>query len=65
MLSLECFAFINGCLRYKEEDRMSTEELISHKYINNPHLENKAHTTRDKQHMVKLEILNMKPHDRE
>ena len=32
-LSLDCFEFINGCLRFKPEDRYSPDEVINHKYV--------------------------------
>lgn len=65
MLSLDCFSLINGCLRYNEDDRMSTEELMNHPYILKPDFETKVYTTKERQHMIKLEILEMKPDQRE
>lgn len=61
MLSLDCFTFINGCLRYEEKDRYSKEQLLNHTYLMDPNLETKAFTTREKQHQIKLEILKMNP----
>jgi serine/threonine protein kinase len=32
-LSLEGLSFLNSCLKYKPEDRMSLDEMINHSYL--------------------------------
>lgn len=57
-MSLDCFDFINGCLKFDIKERYSPEEVINHKFIKEADLSQKIKHDRGVQHRIKLSLQN-------
>lgn len=64
-LSLEALEFINGSLRYQEQDRFTAQEFFNHQYLKNANLEMKAVHNHETQHKIRMQLKQIAPNRKE